>query len=466
MAVSKPNIIFIMTDQQRADTIAAAGYDHMITPNLDRLAEQGVIFHRCFTQGACCVPARASVFSGKYAHKHGLLTNKPWSGQDNWVELLAGSGYQTVNIGKMHLHPFDAPCGFEHRFVCENKNQPYRQGWVDQWVKFLSSKGYERPLDYHNTMPDFYDRLCDVDFPLPEDYHEDVFIGTSTVEWIRQRSDDRPLFLFVGFAGPHDPFDAPQRYKDMYDGRDIPPPHIAPGELAAKPPEQKHYMDEYETAEHCIAIRRSHFTPERLRGMRVANFAGVTLIDEWVGNILDALDAKGLLENSIVIFTSDHGDALGDNDMVYKWFMYDSMTRVPMLVWGPKHFEPARRQSLVELFDVGPTILDLASVTVPGHIQARSFCPLLTGEGEYPQKQHVFCEEKNMVMVRSDKWKLVHYHGRPYGELYDLIGDPDESKNLFNSADHQDVKQDLIAVMNDWYAATGGKSDGLANYTK
>ncbi len=460
----RPNIILIVPDQQRADTFGFTGNDHMITPNFDKLGREGVWIENCFTQGGCCMPARAAMFCGKYAHQLDILTNvSHWDGEGNWVECLRQAGYQTASFGGMHLKPWLSPCGFESRVVCENKNEPYPpdQIHVDAWIKYLADHGLERPLDYPTSMPDFYDRLGDVDFPLEEKFHEDVFLGQTVVDWLDERDDDRPLFLHVGWAGPHDPYDPPQRYKDMYAGRDIPQPNAVAGELQTKPPEQQKFMEAFETQESESTIRMSHATPERIAGMRTAYYAGVTLIDEWVGKILDRLDAKGLLEDAIVIVLSDHGDALGDNEMIYKWFMYDSITRVPMLVWGPKYFEKARPTQMVELFDIGPTILDMAGLEAPADYQCESFLGMLKGDASFTGKEYSFCEEKHIVMVRGHDWKLVYYNGCDHGELYDLVNDPGEHANLWDDPGCQDRKAKMIQAMEDWYARTGGRSASL-----
>ncbi len=465
MASRPPNVIMIVTDQQRADTIAAAGHPHMFTPHLDGLAREGHVFSQCFSPGACCVPARAALYSGKYPHQQNLLSNTDWNGEDNWVRNFAAAGYQTVGIGKMHLHPWRAPCGFETRFLCENKNQPFKPGEEpDEWVKFLAAKGHERPLDYHRTMPDFLERFGDVEFPFPEEWHEDAFIGAETVKFLEQRDDTRPLFLNIGFAGPHDPFDAPRRCKDLYKDRPLPPAHALPDELAAKPSEQADMMRRHEEGDNCIRIRLSKAGPEGVQRLRAAYYAGVTFIDEWVGRILEALERRGLLENSIVVFTSDHGDALGDNGMIFKWFMYDAMLRVPLLVWSPGRVAAGRTEALVELLDVGPTLLELAGLVVPWGMPAMSLAPALNGVAGFNGKPFVYCEEKHLAMVRSAEWKLVHYHGRPYGELYDLRHDPHEHRNMYDAAEAAGVKAGLYRELEAWYARTGGRPACLQRY--
>ena len=465
MSERRPNIILIMSDQQRADTLGLDGNDHMVTPNLDKLVDEGAIFRQCFAQGACCTTTRASAFSGKYPHELDLLANVPWDGRDNWVELLQQAGYQTASIGKMHLQPLRASCGFEYRFVCENKTHLFApDNEPDDWVKHLAENGLQRPLDYRANTLNLQERLGDTEFPLDEDLHGDVFIGNNAVEWIRRCEDGRPLFLHIGFTGPENPYDSPQRYKDMYLDRHIPPPKSKLGELYEKPPEQRRQMLELEMRIGGDTFRGSRTDAEGLRRMRAAYFAGVTLIDEYIGKILHALETQGLLDDAIVIYCSDHGDAIGDNELMHNWFMYDSVTRVPLLLWGPKYFAPVQYDCLVELFDIAPTILGLASLPVRPEIHARSLLPVLEGEKSFAPKEHVFCEEKHMVMVRSEEWKLVYYHGKNYGELYDLLSDPNESNNLFNDPSCRPHKAKLVEAMEDWYARTGGPAESLLRY--
>ena len=226
---SAPNIVLIVTDQQRWDTLGCLGYDHVSTPHIDRLAARGVAFSRAFVQGAVCGPSRNSIVSGQYVHTHGIDRNEAWltPEQPNWIEQLKDGGYHTVNIGKMHTAPIRLPCGFRHRTVVENKN--YRQGHhgpdPDDYDLYLMQFGLRRPaLTYYRDVPNWPDYLGAAVWPHDEALFIDNCIGRWSVEAIRTHDFAKPLFLWSGFAGPHDPFDAPESSLARYEGVDIPNP--------------------------------------------------------------------------------------------------------------------------------------------------------------------------------------------------------------------------------------------------
>ena len=245
---SAPNIVLIVTDQQRWDTLGCLGYDHVITPHIDRLAARGVAFSRAFVQGAVCGPSRNSIVSGQYVHTHGIDRNEAWltPEQPNWIEQLRDGGYHTVNIGKMHTAPIRLPCGFRHRTVVENKN--YRQGHhgpdPDDYDLYLMQFGLRRPaLTYYRDVPNWPDYLGAAVWPHDEALFIDNCIGCWSVEAIRTHDFAKPLFLWSGFAGPHDPFDAPESSLARYEGVDIPGPVGVPNELDTKPPPQRQAME-------------------------------------------------------------------------------------------------------------------------------------------------------------------------------------------------------------------------------
>ena len=184
------------------------------------------------------------------------------------------------------------------------------------------------------------------------------------------------------------------------------------------------------------------------------------MIDEKIGGILNALEAKGYLENAAVIFTADHGDCLGDHGHIQKWTMYDIITRTPLIVWAPGRFDGGRSfDALVQQIDIAPAILELAGVEVPASWETESLMPLLTGEATEHTREYVFAEQSRdgllqesemMTMVRSRYWKLVHYLGNEDGELYDLLADPGEHRNLWASGAYQTRKEQLLQVLRDW----------------
>jgi len=454
-----PNIVLIMTDQQRWDTLGCCGYEHMMTPHIDRLAGRGVAFNCAFAQGAMCGPSRASIVSGQYVHTHGVERNEAWLApeQPNWIERLRVGGYRTINIGKMHTAPIRLPCGFEHRLVVENKN--YQQGHhgpdPDDYDLFLAAHGLKRPaLTYYRDIPNWPERLQTAVWPHAEELFPDNFIGRRTVDYLRECDFDRPLFLWCGFAGPHDPYDVTASALELYDGVEIPDPVGYPGELDDKPPPQRQAMEGMEGKRTPAAVWWSRATPERVRRMRRHYYANVTLVDDWVGKIAEMLEERGELENTILVFSSDHGDCLGDHHQVYKFSShYDSVARVPLVFVGPGVAELGVRDPLVELIDLGPTLLDLAGQEPLDGAHGVSIRPLLEG-GREELHDAVFSEHAQRVMVRTRDWKLVFYVGESFGELYHLSEDPDELHNLYDAVGGREARGRLVERMMHWYGRT------------
>ena len=455
----RPNIILIMTDQQRWDTLGCYGFDHMITPNIDRLAQRGIAFDHAFVQGVVCGPSRNSIVSGKYVHSHGVEPNERWidAAEPNWIETLNAGGYRTANIGKMHTYPLRLPCGFEHRTVVENKN--YQQGHhgpdPDDYDLFLAHHGLKRPaLTYYKDIPDWPDHLGAAIWPHDEALFPDNFVGQQAVDYLKSVNFDRPLFLWAGFAGPHDPYDTTASALAQYDGVPIPDPVGLPDELDHKPPEQRRAMAGMDGKHTPAAIWWSRATPKRIRRMRRHYYANITLIDQWIGRLVDTVAARGQLDNTLFVFTSDHGDCLGDHHQVYKfWSHYDSVVRVPLVFAGPGVEALGCCDPLVEMIDLGPTFLDMADLETPSAMQGRSLCPHLAGT-QQDGRALVFSEHGPRLMARSRDWKLIFYAGQPYGELYHLAADPDEVHNLYDHPDQQDIRLQLTEQLLDWYGAT------------
>ena len=399
----RPDLVFIITDQQRYDTIAALGFPHVVTPNLDRLVREGTFFSRCYVTGASCVPARASLFSGVYPHTNGVVNNaSTW--RRTWVEQLAASGYRCVNVGKMHTQPMDAPAGFHERTVVENKDRSMaRRGrdFVDAWDRALMAAGVEKPgLPTYRRLPDYAERLGAYEWPLPESLHSDAFVGRTAADAIfAHGSRAEPLFLQVGFPGPHPPYDPPQRWIDLYRDRDVPIRNVAPHDLAAQPLPFRQLSDKHANGHH-DAAPHSVDAPRELRVRQRAYYlANVSLIDQEVGRILDALNATGRLANSILVFTSDHGDCLGDHGHSQKWNMYEEVVRVPMIVWSPALAGRGEVASLVQSIDIAPALMELAGCEVPGSWEAQSVLPALRGE-PFAGRAAVYCEQGRDVVFQ------------------------------------------------------------------
>lgn len=461
MVSDKPDIIFIITDQQRYDTIAALGAGHAVTPNIDRLVQRGTTFTNCHVTAPSCVPSRASLFTGYYPHTTGVYSNgQPWS--RTWVERLAQAGYHTVNFGKMHTIPYNAPAGFQERYVVENKDRYMEGRWYfDEWDKALAAHGLKKQQrELYRLRGDYRERLGAFEWELPEHLHSDVFVGRTAQWWIETRPLEEPLFLQIGFPGPHPPYDPTPEFAAKYLARtDIPLPQVTEEELASLPPpfveKRRHDVE----VDHDSVAWSLDPTPEQLHRMRAFYYANVEMIDREVGRIFDALERKGRLENAIIIFTSDHGDCLGDHGLVQKWAPYEEVTRVPLIISAPGRFAEGKKvNALVQLFDIGPTILEWAGLDPDPSFEAISLNPTLAGK-PFAGREYVFCEQGGdvnltgaelLTMVRSNAHKLVTFKGEIFGQLFDLIADPGETRNLWDDPDHARVKHDLLNVLRDW----------------
>lgn len=462
----QPNIVLIMTDQQRADTIGALGAPWMHTPNLDRLAREGAAFTNCFVTSPVCVGSRASLFTGLYPHGASVFSNfQPW--EPSWVRWLADAGYHCASIGKMHINPYDSLGGFHQRFVVENKDRPLfleerDRAYYDEWDKALHARKLVKPSRYtrHAADPEGYKQaLGAFVWDLDEDMHPDMFIGDHALWWLEERKSPDPLFLQIGFPGPHPPYDPVSRHLDRYADADLPVPSVGESELALQPRSQAELRRNMIRNNYDSVAWQDNPSREALLRLRRHYAANVSMIDEKVGQILGVLERKGMLEDTVVIFTSDHADALGDHGHIQKWTMYDCVERVPLVFWSPGRIAPrAPDDALVQLMDVAPTVLEAAGVNIPSNWEARSLLPRLLGQEKVGRdvvyselaRDHIQTGAEYIVMRRDRDWKLVYYLNEPDGELFDLKADPGEIRNLWTSAAHREHRDRLVGELLHW----------------
>ncbi len=458
MKTESPNIIFLLTDQQRIDTIAALGNPHMITPHMDKLASKGgVAYSRAFCPGATCAPSRAAIFTGMYPHNTGAYSFDEWGHHRTWVNDLADHGYWCANIGKMHYIPRDVSGGFHERVVVENPTSVMNWGGNgdDAWGHYLAFHNEERPNHRHRSDPDWASKLQGVPWEKEEHLHSDTFTANSAISWARQHKADCPFFLQVGFPGPHEPWDAPERWVNQYLERQEMFPSPVENNSEDKPPQHEATRAFHASCDHESRLDLSNASPEQIKRMQAHYYAKISFVDEQIGRVMEALDARGFLENTIVVLSSDHGEHLGDHGMVYKWLMHESVVRVPLVFWEkePRHLSAGNRGELTSLIDLGPTFLDLAGIPVPTRLEGNSLRASLAGQPG-PQRDAVFCEDNYMLMIRTENHKLVHYFGQEAGELYDLASDPSETHNLWDAPDQESVRRDLQLRLFEWLGSS------------
>lgn len=454
-----------MTDQQRFDTIAALGHDHVDTPHLDRLVREGTAFTRTYVTSPSCAPSRASLFSGLYPHTTGVLRNdEPW--HHSWVERLGDAGYHCVNVGKMHTYPYEASVGFHERHVVENKDRdtPRLPFYLDNWDKALWARGVEKPSRVtYARREDYRERLGAFEWEPPADLHADNFVGELAAMWLGRWRGENPFFLQVGFPGPHPPYDPTPEALDAYREREVPMPPHRQEDLDSQPQALKDLRAEHCATDHDAVVHLESPTADQLRRQRRHYYANITMIDAQVGAIRAALESRGVLDNSVIIFTSDHGDCLNDHGLSQKWSMYEGSVHVPAIVWGPGRVRAGQvLEGLTAHMDLGPTVLELAELDVPRWMEAESLLPALEGK-PYPGREQAFSEHARdrilrgtalMTMIVQDRWKLVEYLDPDDGQLFDLAEDPNEEHNRWADPDLGAFKADLLAAIARWRATS------------
>ena len=297
---------------------------------------------------------------------------------------------------------------------------------------------------------------------LDADMHPDNFIGDTACWWIADRKNTDPLFLQIGFPGPHPPYDPLPEALAAYAEVDFPLPDVTAAELRAQPRAQQALRDNMiEFNFDSIAWRRDVSREDLLR-LRRHYAANVSMIDEQIGRILQSLNARGYLDDALVIFTSDHADALGDHGHIQKWTMYDSVVRVPLIFWSKNlAVQPGRRDELVQMFDIAPTVLETAGLTAPADFEARSLWGSLSQRENHQPRDAVYAElardhiqtgSEFILMRRDTQWKIVVYLDDTQGELYDLEADPGELHNRWEDASLRALRDELSTQCLRWLA--------------
>jgi len=456
VAERPPNILILMTDQQRADCMGCAGHPQIRTPNMDRLAAEGALFTHACTVSPVCMPARASFISGRYVHEHGMWGNygELPAGYESLFRRLQGCGYYTAHVGKSHYYahgdghmrerePYMHARGFDfvHETTGPLASQRTESYMTDDW----QTKGLLEAFraDYRRRIEHGRHRAV-WPSPLPVEDFPDSYVGRRGVEFVERYEGGRPVCLFVGFPGPHEPWDAPGEYAAMYDPAET-PPAVAPEGAAPGPwvPQQAAEWQEHG--------RPADLTQEDVRALR-ANYCGkISLIDRWFGRILEACARRGWLDDLLVVFWSDHGDMLGDHGLVYKSRFFESALRVPLVVrWPGRVAAGLRPGALAETVDIMPTLLEAVRAVVPAGCQGRSLWPVLKDPDATLRDaalSAVACARRQNTMVRTGRWKYaVHEDGTAY-MLYDLEEDPGECNNLLGHPDCAEVERDLRRML-------------------
>ncbi len=443
-----PNILLITADQLRSDALGCYGNQVCRTPNLDALAAGGVVFENSFTPTPTCVPARASITTGNYSHVCTGTKRNAGLIRDDQVKLaehFVSFGYETYACGKLHYAPYAPPGqprllhGFQHCDLAES-GRMFRE---------FDPKGTLQGLeDYHDYLADVgwggYSRAHGIGnndvrpcpSPLPAEHHVDHWVADRTIQRLKEHFEShrgKPFLIWCSFPKPHAPLDPPREYANLYDPREIPPPVGDESMLCDRNPSIE-------------ATRITHgldtLSPAARRVIKTYYYGLITHQDAQVGRVLEALEEAGEADNTIVIYTADHGDLMGDFGGFFKGNMLEGSVHVPFILRGPKVGAEKRRGQLVGLQDILPTLAGRTQCPLPKEVQGLDLSAAIEDESA-PLREVYYSQcgddPKQAAMICDGRWKYCYAQAGPTEELYDLREDPHELVNLATRPDAQEL---------------------------
>ncbi|HEX7352259.1 arylsulfatase [Brachybacterium sp.] len=434
--IDRPHVVLVCVDEMRADAMGVAGNEAIDTPNLDDLARGGYHFTRAYSATPTCVPARVAMFTGQSPERHGRYGYRegisfPDAYPVTLQSTLGAAGYQTFGVGKMHVFPDRARCGFDEVLLHDGFLHTSRRlsrgpsAQIDDYVEFLRRETGDPRADYQETGIG-----CNAMTARPwereERLHPTRWVADESFRFLERRDPTRPFFLYMSFHRPHAPFDPPQWLWDKYREREF--GERAMGDWVARFDE--HRRDFESESEFGAQKESTH------QQVRAGYYGSIEFIDLQLNRLKETLSDQGLLEDTVIVFVSDHGDMMGDHDMYRKSVGYEGSARVPLAVHVPPRWregwgEPGEVDSLAELRDLMPTVLGLAVVPVPEGVDGISLRP------GGPVREHLHGEHlisslgrHSMQWIRSERFKYLWFSGDGHEQLFDLDADPHEEHDL------------------------------------
>ena len=480
--MTPPNILLITSDQQHWNTLSCIGSE-VDTPNLDRLAAQGTLFNRAYCPNPTCTPTRASIITGKHPSEHGAwsLGCKLMESEPTVNDVLTAAGYRTALVGKAHFQPlrstpefpsleayptlqdldfwrsYKGPFyGFQDFELARNHTD---EGHVGQhYALWMEEKGFTEWRKHFAKPGGLNEKGQHLRWSIPEEYHYNAWIAERTNAHLdTYRESDQPFFLWASFFDPHPSYLVPEPWDTMYDPAKVTVPHVTPGEHDKNPPhiqltQEKNpdFSPWRETQWGNHGLHSHAHTEEDLRKDIAVYYGMVSCMDKYIGRILDHLEATGMAENTLVVFTSDHGHYYGHHGLIAKGpFHYEDGVRVPFIVRWPGNVPAGERSDDIQsLVDLAPSFLNAIGVDVPRHMTGRNALSSWCGEGPIRDSAVVeFHHQETAIHMKSlvtERYKITTYFHQPYGELYDLENDPGEVNNLWDDPASTVLKSQLI----------------------
>ncbi|NOU90625.1 sulfatase-like hydrolase/transferase [Paenibacillus sp. LMG 31460] len=482
--MNRPNILLITSDQQHWNTIGAFN-EEIHTPNLDRLVREGTTFTRAYCPNPTCTPTRSSIITGMYPSQHGAWTlgTKLLEDRHTVGEDFNKNGYQTALIGKAHFQPlrgtdeypsleaypllqdldiwreFTGPFyGFDHVELARNHTNEAHVG--QHYAIWMEEKGCKNWRDYFLPPTGTMDKSIMHKWPIPEEFHYNTWIAERSNALLEQyKENNEPFFLWSSFFDPHPDYLVPEPWDTMYDPDQLTIPAVTPGEHDRNPPHFRMTQEENpdfsawrETGQGIHGYQSHSLQSPDERKKLVATYYGmISCMDKYIGKILNKLDELGLADNTIVVFTTDHGHFFGQHGLQYKGgFHYEDLIKLPFIVRYPAHVPEGRVSPAIQsLVDLAPTFLSLSGIPIP---------PVMTGVdqssvwfGTQPEaRNHTICEfrhEPTTIHQKTyvdERYKITVYYNQTYGEIFDLQEDPGELNNLWGEPQYAALKSELL----------------------
>lgn len=440
--MDRPNILILHCDQLRQDCLGFNGNTDVCTPHLDRLAQDSVNYENHYTVYPICTPSRYSFWSSLYVHQHGAWDNQATlpSGYPTFPGILREQGYRTAAVGKMHMNPTYQDVGFSEMELAE-QNGVGR--FEDDYHRWLMENGKIDRFDLHHQSGIFYEEGHSHLYDMCQCAESDLEERFYSTEWITERAkrqienweSGKPALLMVGYVSPHHPFDPPAPYSTMYEPQKL---QLLKGYTAE--------ALKCDTEANGTAMDYTSLSETDIRSIMAAYYGMISEIDDGIGNLIGLLKQKGLYENTMIIFTSDHGEYMGFHHMMLKCnYLYDSLAKIPLLVKYPRQQNAGKRvEGLCENIDVAPTVLEVCGLKAPETMQGKRLPEgdgreFVFSEGQYGTE----AEPRIGYMLRTERYKLLVQGTMENAMLFDLEKDPEELENVAGKTEYADILSEM-----------------------
>ncbi len=467
--MKQPNILYIMTDQFNADCMGNAN-PMLITPNLDLLAKQGVKLNRAYCNSPICAPSRISFITGQYPRSHGIMGNDTYEldieNNNTLPAVFRRSGYQTALVGKSHMIKKWDENGFEYIRYCDfcdcDPNEPFNNHYYKYLFDHHLADDFDLGSGRSNYSKGNYSKI-------PYMHSVEAWTGNTTLDFLQSRDINRPFFLQMSFQRPHEPLSVAADKGLLYDVEKISIPESAKDYFKSGFKSKTDFFKKY-AAEPGSGYPYVPLDERDLKRQLAFYYTLITLIDEQIGRVIEALKQSGEFENTIIVFTADHGDFAGQHGLTLKnRGIFEAIHRIPFLIKYPGSPTNFQVDGIVESVDLFPTLCELCNIEVPKCVDGVSFVPVINGENM--GKAYSVCEfdfpiyTNRVNAIRTRQYRMVYYGKDQQGELYDTAKDPMELHNLYEEQNYREIRLSLLEMMFDYvdrYKLKLSMADGIA----